>query len=75
MVEDRAVLFHRDSGEALVLNPSASLLWMRLDTAPGTLSDLAEVLEKQFELPPDQARRDAADFVEQLRDGDWLAAR
>lgn len=71
-VEDRAVLFHRDTGEALVLNPSASLLWARLEMAPGSLEDLAGVLEQSFELSQEQARDDAQDLIDQLQDGDWL---
>ena len=71
-VEERAVLFHRDSGEALVLNPSASILWARLESEAGTVEDLADVLRDQFGLPNEQARRDAAELVDQLRDGDWL---
>jgi len=67
-VGDRAVLYHRDTGKALVLNPTGSLLWQSLETER-TTHELAEKLQARFpSLTAQQALNDATDFLLVLRD-------
>lgn len=46
-VGERAVLYHSRSGSAVVLNPTASLLWKRLET-PADAGTLSRVLHERF---------------------------
>ena len=46
-VGERAVLYHAGSGTAVVLNPTASLLWKRLET-PADAGMLSRVLHERF---------------------------
>lgn len=67
-VGDRVVLYHRDSREALVLNPTGSLLWQLL-AAPYTTGELAGKLQAHFSsVTAPQAINDASAFVRALRD-------
>jgi len=71
-VGDRVVLYHRDSGDALVLNPTGSLLWQLLAT-PNTTRDLAAGLHARFPpLTAQQALSDASDFIDALREHDAI---
>jgi hypothetical protein len=71
-VGQRAVLYHRDSREALVLNPTGSWLWDQL--ASGRTADqLASALQQQYHLSPDQAAQDVTQFLDNLRRHDALA--
>jgi hypothetical protein len=46
-VGERAVLYHSGSGNAIVLNPTASLLWKRLAT-PTNADALSTFLHERF---------------------------
>lgn len=46
-VGERIVLYHRVSGSAIVLNPTASLLWKELEHE-GDSAGLAATLQKKF---------------------------
>jgi len=46
-VGERAVLYHSGNGTAVVLNPTASLLWKRLET-PTDASTLSKALHERF---------------------------
>jgi PqqD family protein of HPr-rel-A system len=65
-VGERVVLYHRQSGKALVLNPTGSWLWQRLTTSP-TPQALAEQLQARFpSLTGEQAVSDVSTFLEEL---------
>jgi hypothetical protein len=65
-VGERAVLYHRDSRTALVLNPSGSWLWDQLATARSR-DQLAAALRGRYNLSSDQAERDTDQFLSDLR--------
>lgn len=66
VVGERAVLYHRQSGTAVVLNPTGSWLWELLTTLP-TPPALAEQLRvKCPALTEEQAMRDVSTFLEEL---------
>lgn len=65
-VGDRAVLYHRGSRTAVVLNPTGSWIWGEL-TEPQTACALAQRLQARFPaLPHDQALRDVSGLLEEL---------
>lgn len=67
MVGSRAVLFDPASGDAMVLNPTGSILWPALQAGSATLETLADVLHAAFpEIPRDVCRDDTVRFVEDL---------
>ena len=65
-VGTRAVLYHRDSKKALVLNPSGSWLWEQLASARSR-DQLAIALQEKYRLSSDQAGRDIDQFLDNLR--------
>ena len=67
----RAVLYHRDRREAVVLNPTGSWLWDQL-TSGKTSDDLAAALQHQCRLSHDQAARDVQHFLDDLRSHDAI---
>ncbi len=46
-VGDRLVLYHRDSGNGVVLNPSGSVVWDELRSAK-TIDDLIDTLSARY---------------------------
>ena len=63
---DRAVLYHRRSRHALVLNPTASWVWTLL-AEPMSVADLvAELRRRHPEVPLDRAERDVTALVDDL---------
>ncbi len=65
-VGDRVVLYHRGSKKALVLNPTGSFLWARLD-GPRSKDELTGfLLERYPALEPARARLDTDAFVAEL---------
>lgn len=72
-VGDRVVLYHRGSKKALVLNPSGTFLWGRLES-PRTLQELAAALAERYPgLDEQQALRDAEAFLAELETHGMLA--
>ena len=66
VVGERAVLYHRQSGTAVVLNPTGSWLWELLTACP-TPQALAEHLRAKCPaLTGEQAVRDVSTFLEAL---------
>lgn len=62
-----AVIYHRQTGSAITLNPAAALLWHRLAT-PATSIELAELMQKTWPtITPETAHADAAAFLEALQ--------
>jgi hypothetical protein len=70
-VGERAVLYHRDSREALVLNVTGSWLWECLSTAQ-TEEQLTSALQAQYRLSVEQASRDVQRFLSDLRQHDAI---
>lgn len=65
-VADRAVLYSRNEGKAIVLNPTGAVLWEALES-PRTPSELAESLVRRFPgLPADRALADVSAFLDRL---------
>ena len=64
-VGDQVVLYHRDNGTGVVLNPTGSIIWDSL-VAPQSADELARGLTARFPATP--AERIAADV------GGYLAA-
>lgn len=66
-VGDRCVLYHQQSGKALVLNPVGSWMWKLLGTAH-TTAQLAQKLREEYShLNEAQATTDVEGYLEQLR--------
>jgi len=65
-VGERVVLYHHDSREALVLNPTGSWLWQLLATSQ-TKPTLVEQLQSRFPfLKDEQAMSDTSAFLDDL---------
>jgi hypothetical protein len=71
LLDGRAVLIDLERATALGLNDSASFLWQRLDGRDAHA--LAGELAGEFELEPEQARRDVDEFLGLLRARGFLA--
>lgn len=71
LLDGRAVLIDLERATALGLNDSASFLWQRLDGREPPA--LAAELAREFEVEPEQARRDVDEFVGLLRARGFLA--
>ncbi len=72
-VGDRIVLYHRDSGNGVVLNPSGSVVWDEL-RSPKTIDDLIERLSARH--PAVERQRVSSDvlgYVDSLRQQNLLA--
>jgi hypothetical protein len=71
-VGERCVLYHRESGKAIVLNPTGSLIWTSLISL-STPSDLAEQLQATFpSLKSEQAFLDVSTFISDLQEHDLV---
>jgi hypothetical protein len=65
-VGERFVLYHRISRTAVVLNPTGSWMWSRLEM-PRTADDLARDLQARYpSLSDADAARDVAAFLTEL---------
>lgn len=61
-----------EASHIMSLNESGALLWQRLEKGCD-LQELARVLMEEYGLPAQQAREDAAEFVEKLRAAHCIA--
>jgi hypothetical protein len=67
--EDGAMLYNPDKDETVLLNPSGRSIWALL-AAPRTLDEIAVHLAAAYpEVTPEQARKDAEQFVQSLVPG------
>ncbi len=65
-VGDRVVLYHRESGSGIVLNPAGSRIWDSLAT-PAAANDLvAQLAREHVAIPRDQIAADVAAYVSSL---------
>jgi hypothetical protein len=72
-VGDRVVLYHRDTGSGVVLNPTGSLIWDALAT-PCSTDDLAHDLSARYPgMADDKIRTDVNTYVESLRENGLIA--
>jgi hypothetical protein len=73
---DRVVVYHGATGNALVLNPTGSLLWRALSAGPVTEQLLIEKIAAQY--PGESCEviaRDVAAFLEEIRAHQLIEAR
>ncbi|HUQ99369.1 MAG TPA: PqqD family protein [Gemmatimonadaceae bacterium] len=67
-VGDRVVLYHRDTGSGVVLNPAGSRIWDSLAT-PASTNDLVERLAREhLAVPRDRIAADVATYVTSLKE-------
>ena len=67
--EDGAMLYNPDRDDTVLLNPSGRGIWTLL-SAPRTLAEIAGHLATAYpDVTPDQARKDAEQFVQSLVPG------
>jgi hypothetical protein len=72
-VGDRVVLYHRDTGSGVVLNPTGSLIWEAL-AMPCSADDLAQDLSARYPgMADDKIRKDVNTYVESLRENGLIA--
>jgi O-methyltransferase len=62
---DVSILVHRDSGFEYRLNATAATMWNGL-REPTTLAALTELLTRQFDVPENECRATAEQFVERM---------
>ena len=72
-VGDRVVLYHRDTGSGVVLNPTGSLIWEALAT-PCSTDELAQDLSARYPgMTDEKIRNDVNTYVESLRENGLIA--
>ncbi|HEX5577794.1 MAG TPA: PqqD family protein [Gemmatimonadaceae bacterium] len=73
-VGDRVVLYHRDTGSGVVLNPTGSMIWDALAT-PRSAADLADDLAARYPgVVPEKISADVKTYVESLLENDLIAS-
>jgi hypothetical protein len=72
-VGDRVVLYHRDTGSGVVLNPTGSIIWDAL-AAPKSAADLADKLSARYPgLERERLTADVGSYVESLLENGLIA--
>ncbi len=67
-VGDRVVLYHRDTGAGIVLNPSGSRIWDSLES-PASASDIVDKLAREHSaIPRDRIATDVDTYVSALQE-------
>ena len=73
-VGDRVVLYHRDTGSGVVLNPTGSLIWDAL-ASPQSAGQLADHLAAKFPSAlPERIATDVGGYVDSLLEIDLIAS-
>lgn len=73
---DRVVVYHSQTGSALVLNPTGSRLWQALSEKPHTEESLVEKIAAEHPAQPREViAKDVADFLKQISAHDLLEVR
>jgi hypothetical protein len=67
-IGDRFVLYHRDTGSGVVLNPSGSAIWDSLSVPKSTGQLIEEVAGRHPNSPRDRIADDVAAYVSALRE-------
>lgn len=73
LYEGKATVVLLERAEVKVVNEVGSLVWDRID-GRRTLADLIQLVIDEFEVDPDQARRDVLEFVESLRENGMVVS-
>ena len=74
-VGDRVVLYQRDSGSGVVLNPAGSRVWDSLVT-PVSANDLVERLAREHRaIPRDRIAADVGSYVSSLKEQKLIEER
>lgn len=61
--EQETLIFDPDTGNILVLNPTASLIWQLCDGKHSTSQLVSEILQKFEELNEETAKKDLTEFL------------
>lgn len=73
-VGDRVVLYHRESGNGVVLNPSGSMVWDEL-RSPRSVDDIINTLAARHpSVEKERVTRDVVGYVDSLREQNLLTA-
>ena len=73
-VGDRVVLYHRDTGSGVVLNPTGSLIWDAL-ASPQSAGQLADRLAARFPATlPARIATDVGGYVDSLLENQLIAS-
>ncbi len=64
--DGQATIVLPDRAEVNVLNEIGSLVWERMDGAR-TVAQLIEAVVAEYDIPPESARQDVLEFIEDLR--------
>jgi glutamine phosphoribosylpyrophosphate amidotransferase len=67
VVDDYAVVILADDGIVNVLNPLGARIWALID-GRRTVGDIAAVIASEYDVRPEVAARDTAEFVQTLVD-------
>lgn len=65
--DGQATVVLPDRGEVKVLNEVGSLVWERID-GKRTVEQILEAVLEDYEIGPEEARRDVLDFISALRE-------
>ncbi len=65
-VGDRVVLYHRESGNAIVLNPTATILWEELRSEAGVHQLTTELSSRFADIDHDKVAEDVCVCLEEL---------
>jgi hypothetical protein len=74
VLQDELVLVRPASGEIRVLNAVGAVIWRSVD-GKRSVEDLAAKVSDAYAVSGEQARADAAAFVEELAAEGWLSFR
>jgi coenzyme PQQ synthesis protein D (PqqD) len=65
--DGQATIVLPDRAEVKVLNVVGSLVWERMDGAR-TVAEIVDAIVEEYDIAPDEARRDVLSFIEELRE-------
>lgn len=65
IVDDEAVIVLADAGEIVVLNAVGTRVW-ELSDGQHTIQQIVDAIADEFQVAPEQAREDVAEFLESL---------
>lgn len=70
-IQGEVVIISPTSGKVHLLNPVASFVWLLLDGGR-SCDDLIQEICAEFQVGPDEARADLADFIMELEQADII---